>query len=236
MKNSNAPKGICRLSKKEFPLSQLVPANAIRTSIFDLIKKHHPDFDATGFVSFEELNKYRDEYMRNLMKDEHGELTSLDKEVMESIRKSELVSRNVNEEMDTHLTYGERIADKVAEFGGSWRFIISFLTFMLIWILINIYVLVVKPFDPYPFILLNLILSCVASLQAPVIMMSQNRQEAKDRIRSEHDYQVNLKAKLEIRQLHEKMDHLLIQQGQRMKEIQQIQIELMEQILKQVKR
>jgi uncharacterized membrane protein len=99
---------------------------------------------------------------------------------------------------------------------------------LILWIILNAAVLVQKPFDPYPFILLNLVLSCIAAIQAPVIMMSQNRQEAKDRLRSEYDYRVNLKAELEIRQLHEKMDHLLMTQWQRLLEIQEMQMELIE--------
>ena len=118
-----------------------------------------------------------------------------------------------------------------AQFGGSWAFIISFGVVLVVWITINSGLLLNRPFDPYPFILLNLILSCIAALQAPVIMMSQNRQEAKDRIRGEHDYMVNLKAELEIRNLHEKMDYLVVQQGVRLMEIQQIQIELLEELV-----
>ena len=128
------------------------------------------------------------------------------------------------------LTLGEALADRIATFGGSWRFIIVFGSVLLVWILINTIALAAKPFDPYPFILLNLILSCLAAIQAPVIMMSQNRQETKDRLRSENDYRVNLKAELEIRHLHEKVDHLLSRQWERLAEIQQIQIELLSEV------
>ena len=114
---------------------------------------------------------------------------------------------------------GEALADRIATFGGSWKFIIVFGSVLGTWIVINALVLRAKPFDPYPFILLNLILSCLAAIQAPVIMMSQNRQEAKDRLRSEHDYRINLKAELEIRHLHEKLDHLLSHQWERLAEI-----------------
>lgn len=107
------------------------------------------------------------------------------------------------------LSTGQRIADKVASFGGSWTFIISFLVFIIVWIGLNLYWLNNQGFDPYPFILLNLLLSCVASLQAPIIMMSQNRQEEKDRIRAQKDYEINLKAEAEIRKLHEKLDKII---------------------------
>jgi uncharacterized membrane protein len=122
------------------------------------------------------------------------------------------------------------LSDKIAEFGGSWKFIITFGGVIVVWVVLNAVLLLDRGFDPYPFILLNLILSCLAALQAPVIMMSQNRAEARDRLRGENDYKVNLKAELEIRHLHEKMDHLLRRQYNRLFEIQQIQIELLEQL------
>jgi uncharacterized membrane protein len=125
---------------------------------------------------------------------------------------------------------GDRISDKVASFGGSWKFIISFSIIILVWISVNGMVLLLKPFDPFPFILLNLILSCVAAMQAPIIMMSQNRQEKKDRNRSENDYKINLKSEIEIRTLHEKVDHLLLDQWSKMMKIQEVQLEILEEI------
>ena len=116
--------------------------------------------------------------------------------------------RNVNVEEEERKTFGQRIADKVASFGGSWTFILSFGAVILIWIGLNTALLRAKAFDPYPYILLNLMLSCVASIQAPVIMMSQNRQAAKDRLQADSDYEVNLRAELEISALHKKLDHL----------------------------
>jgi len=149
---------------------------------------------------------------------------------MESLKEEELLSQNINVEFEQKLTLGERMADRLAEYAGSWRFITGFIVVLVVWVLINSLVLIVRPFDPYPFILLNLVLSCLAAMQAPIIMMSQNRQEAKDRLRSEHDYLINLKAELEIRHLHEKIDHLLMNQWQRLLEIQEIQMELMGEI------
>jgi CRP/FNR family cyclic AMP-dependent transcriptional regulator len=133
-----------------------------------------------------------------------------------------LASKNANEEIEESLTFGDRVADKVAEFGGSWTFIFSFLTFMTIWMGLNITQLIAKPFDEYPFILLNLLLSTVAALQGPVIMMSQNRAQDKDRLRADLDYQVNLKSELMLQQLHAKMDEL------RATEIQDIHQDLKE--------
>jgi uncharacterized membrane protein len=127
-----------------------------------------------------------------------------------------------------HRSFGERIADAVADFGGSWTFICLFFAILFIWMAFNIWASTREVFDPYPFILLNLMLSCLAAIQAPIIMMSQNRQEAKDRLRSQNDFRVNLKAELEIRNLHEKMDHLINKQWERLAEIQQIQLEIMQ--------
>jgi uncharacterized membrane protein len=124
----------------------------------------------------------------------------------------------------------------VAEFGGSWGFIIFFGGFLVCWIILNAFWLSNQGFDPYPFILLNLILSCLAAIQAPIIMMSQNRQEEKDRERAKKDYMVNLKSELEIRMLHEKIDHLVMHQQQRLLEVQQLQIEMMQDILSRVEK
>ncbi len=224
--------GLCPIIQKEVPLSDLVNARGIRDNIKELIKKSYPTWDAeNGVISEEALNNFRAEYVKNLLEEEKGDLTKLEIEVLERIAHFETMSKDVDLEAEGELSMGQKLADKVAEFGGSWTFIISFGGFIFIWILINIVFLAAKPFDPYPFILLNLLLSCLAAIQAPIIMMSQNRQEEKDRLRSKHDYQINLKAELEIRQLHEKIDHLLIHQSQKLFEIQQIQIELMSQLL-----
>ncbi len=224
--------GLCPITQKEVPLSDLVNARGIRNNIKELIKKSHPTWDTeNGVISEEALNSFRAEYVKNLLEEEKGDLTKLEIEVLERIARFETLSKDIDLEAEDELSMGQKLADKVAEFGGSWTFIISFAGFIFIWILINIVFLAAKPFDPYPFILLNLLLSCLAAIQAPIIMMSQNRQEEKDRLRSKHDYQINLKAELEIRQLHEKIDHLLIHQSQKLFEIQQIQIELMSQLL-----
>ncbi len=156
-------------------------------------------------------------------------LSELEKRLMDKIRKRERVSRNVNELHDQQLTFGERIADRLADVAGSWGFILGFLALIALWIAVNSFLLLQRPWDPYPFILLNLILSLLAGLQAPVIMMSQNRQEAKDRIRSEHDYEVNLKAEMEIEQLHSKLDTLREKQWSELVELQQRQIAMLEQ-------
>ena len=225
----------CQLTQEKIPIEDAVPVSTIRESIKKNIRKKNPTLDDKGYVSIKEFNLARNEYIQQLLEEEHGELSKLDIEVLKSIANADTLAKNINEELTETLSYGQKIADRVASFGGSWRFIISFGIILFIWILFNSIALAYQPFDPYPFILLNLVLSCIAALQAPVIMMSQNRQEEKDRLRAQNDYMVNLKAELEIRQLHEKIDHLLIQQGHRFMEIQQIQIDLMEQILEKKK-
>ena len=226
---------ISHISKKEFPLEELVKGEYIRKSIVHLIQKDFPDFTKDSHISVEELNKYRQQYLRKLMKKESGELNRFEKEVVEAITKNQILTENIETEISENITFPQRLADNIAEFGGSWKFIIFFFAFFALWMGINIYVLASKPFDPYPFILLNLILSCLAAIQAPVIMMSQNRKEQKDRVRSENDFKVNLKAELEIKILNEKVDHLMIHQNRRLLEIQEIQSDYLEDILKMLR-
>ncbi len=222
------------LSGKEFPKNQRVEAKDVRQVILKKIKDDHPHFSDTSCMAIPELNDYRNKYITSDLEDELGTLTKLEREVLEALHSNQTISDDIDETFDEKLTLGQRVADRIAYFGGSWTFILSFFGFIFLWIVLNIYLLQSGAFDAYPFILLNLILSCLASLQAPVIMMSQNRQEEKDRIRSKHDYQVNLKAELEIRMLHEKVDHLILNQQQRLFEMQQMQLEMLEEITKRL--
>ncbi|WP_018611946.1 DUF1003 domain-containing protein [Segetibacter koreensis] len=225
----------CHITKKEINENDAQKADQLRSSLFNLIKQDHKDFSNDSYISNDALNTYRNKQLAQLINEENGELNSLEKEVVEAISSSKILSENIEDDIEEKLTFGQRVADHIASFGGSWIFIIIFFSFLLIWMAVNIWLLTTKPFDPYPFILLNLILSCLAAIQAPIIMMSQNRQEHKDRIRSEHDYKINLKAELEIKILNEKVDHLLIHQNKRLMEIQQIQADYLEDILKQLK-
>jgi len=207
----------------------------IRTVIFDLIKQDYPGLKPEHFISISELNKYRRLYLTFLIEQEKGELALIDQDVMVAIKNNSILTENIEDNIDNNLTFGQKVADSVASFGGSWFFIISFFCFITLWILINIRLLFIKPYDPYPFILLNLILSCIAAIQAPIIMMSQNRQEQKDRIRAEHDYKINLKAELEIKILSEKIDHLLIHQNKKLLEIQEVQTDYLDDLMKAIK-
>jgi uncharacterized membrane protein len=203
-------------------------AELIRPSLFEFIKKARPGLDSKGFICFDDLGDFRKDYVKEVLQDEIGELSALDQEVIESLEQHEILSSDIEKQFEKKLTFGEHLSDRIAEFGGSWKFLITFGAVIFVWIGANVALLATRTFDPYPFILLNLILSCLAAVQAPVIMMSQNRAEARDRLRAENDYKVNLKAELEIRHLHEKIDHLLRRQYNRLFEIQQIQIELLE--------
>ena len=202
--------------------------DGVRSQIRELIQKDYPDWTEKDTICRKDFERYRMQHIRNMIEEETGALKELEDEVLKSINEDELVSSDVNKSYSERLSAGDRISDRIAAFGGSWRFIIIFIVVLALWIAVNSVLLVVKPYDPYPFILLNLILSCIAALQAPVIMMSQNRQEKKDRLRSESDYKINLKSELEIRTLHEKVDHLLLVQWSKMMELQELQVELLE--------
>ncbi|MEO7168519.1 MAG: DUF1003 domain-containing protein [Spartobacteria bacterium] len=220
----------CQICHQVNPPSALTAVDLIRPSLGDFIRKKIPDLDPRGFICLNDLGLFRRDYVKEVLEDEIGELSVLDQEVVDSLREHEILSENIGNQFEKKLTFGERLSDQIAAFGGSWRFILLFGAVLVVWIIVNAAVLATRAFDPYPFILLNLILSCLAALQAPVIMMSQNRSEARDRARAENDYKVNLKAELEIRHLHEKIDHLLRKQYNRLFEIQQIQIELLEEL------
>ena len=217
----------CQVCGKDASKADLIAASSVRPVVVNVIRKDYPGWSDDGFICVDDLNRFRYNYVRSLIETERGELSDLEKEVVDSLASHEILSLHVDQEYDSTLTFGQRLSDRIASFGGSWKFIIIFFCILVLWTSVNTLILAFKPFDPYPFILLNLILSCLAAIQAPIIMMSQNRQEAKDRLRASHDYQVNLKAELEIRQLHQKLDHLLSRQWERLVEIQEVQIELL---------
>lgn len=217
----------CTICGKTFPVRDVVAGTFVRDTVADEIRRDHPEWSAEGFICRPDLMRYRTQYVHSILAAEKGEVTSLEHEVLRSLREHEILSTNVDAAFEQQWSFGERLADRIAVFGGSWTFLIWFGAFVALWIAMNAVVFLWRPVDPYPFILLNLMLSCLAAIQAPIIMMSQNRQEAKDRLRSQHDYQVNLKAELEIRHLHEKIDHLLSHQWERLVQIQEIQLELL---------
>jgi len=230
MKETAPTKHICQVCKKQKSPRDGMIADVIRPSLVEFIQKRIPEWDGKGFICFDDLGEFRKNYVKEVLQEEIGELSALDNEVIESLQQHEILSSDISKQFEKKLTFGERLSDHIAEFGGSWKFLITFGAVLLIWIAMNGVALATRAFDPYPFILLNLILSCLAAVQAPIIMMSQNRAEARDRLRAENDYKINLKAELEIRHLHEKIDHLLRRQYNRLFEIQQIQIELLDEL------
>jgi len=201
--------------------SSLRRAISVRPAISKLISQTTGGWNENGWICLEDLHEYQHRYVAILLEEEKGELGNLDREVLKALEEQELLSKNPNIDFEANRTPGQRLADTIATFGGSWTFISIFGVFILIWMGLNTWLLATRPFDPFPYILLNLVLSTLAALQAPVIMMSQKRQEARDRAQSVHDYQINLKAELEIRQLHQKIDHILSRQWERMMEIQE---------------
>lgn len=229
-------KVVCSISGKTIDASEAYRTDMLRTPVAQLISEANPDLQPHDFISSEIVSKFRHRYLESLIKEESGELDTLEKEVLDAIQNNRLLSENIEPELEENLTTAQRLADHLAEFGGSWTFIFFFFFFILVWMSVNIIALNKHAWDPYPFILLNLILSCIAAIQAPIIMMSQNRQEQKDRLRSEHDFKINLKAELEIKLLHEKIDHLMVHQNKRLLEIQEIQADFLEDILRQVKK
>ncbi|MEZ5849372.1 MAG: DUF1003 domain-containing protein [Hyphomicrobiaceae bacterium] len=210
------------------PTREAIAFGVVRPALATGIAASHPDIGPNDAICRRHLTEERTRYVQQLLERERGELSALERQVVESLAREETVARDIEENWASTRTTGEEVADFIADFGGSWRFIIGFGVVLAVWIGFNVWATTRDAFDPYPFILLNLVLSCLAAVQAPIIMMSQKRQEAKDRLRSENDYRVNLKAELEIRHLHEKLDHLINRQWERLAEIQQIQLEIME--------
>jgi uncharacterized membrane protein len=219
---------VCGICGKTKPAEELFPASFLRPKLDALIRVQKPSWSEEDHICSGCLNRVRTEYVREQMEKDRGELSALEQEVVKSIHDDLIVADDLNREFEENLSFGDRLADRVAEFGGSWKFIILFFVVMAVWILANSIYFLWHPWDPYPYILFNLILSMLAAIQAPIIMMSQNRQETRDRMRAENDYQVNLKAEIEIRGLSEKMDQLVHNQWSRLLEIQQIQMEMLE--------
>lgn len=213
-------------------MTALISTDIIHPPILDVMRGKVSAWNGKGYVCRLDYQKIKNDYVRDVLEEDKGQLTHLEKDVLRNLKQHDFLSKNINKQFDKDLTLGQRVADRVAEFGGSWFFILTFISVLIVWIIVNAFFLTSKAFDPYPFILLNLVLSCLAALQAPIIMMSQNRKSDKDRLQSEYDYKINLKAELEIRHLNEKIDHLLSYQWQRLLEIQQLQVEMMEDLQK----
>ena len=231
MPNAHPDSFVCAACRAEKSIHEAKPLELINHPIDDLILAKVPGIGAADLICLSCRSRFRTEYVETILRTERGEISTLEADVMQSLKDQQFVSRDINPEFERRLTFGERIADKVAEFGGSWRFIILFFGVMTLWVFANSLYLLFQPFDPFPFILLNLVLSLLAAVQAPIILMSQNRQETRDRLHAENDYKVNLKAELEVRAISEKLDQLIHHQWAHLIEIQEIQIEMIEDMM-----
>lgn len=225
---------LCAVCKKSFPEDELIGGHGILNEIETLIQATAPGWTDNSRICKDDFNIFRVRYVAGIVEEEKGSIQALERAVVASIEQNDLLTYNTQAKSPL-LTPGERLADRVAAFGGSWRFILIFFGALASWIAVNSAYFLWRPLDPFPFILLNLMLSCLAAIQAPIIMMSQNRQEAKDRLRAENDYKINLKSEIEVRTLHEKVDHLLLDQWSKMMRIQEIQVEILEEIRTKIK-
>jgi uncharacterized membrane protein len=222
------PKLNCSLCGTPVEGRTLASPQKLENRILDLIKQDRPEWEGKRGICGNCLEQYRAKKFVAYLEAEYQKLSELENAVVSKITRRGRVSKLVHQDLDTKMTWGEHVADKVAQFGGSWRFIGIFAAILIGWMIINSVLLVRHPFDPYPFILLNLVLSTIAALQAPVIMMSQNRQAHKDRMQANQDYEINLMAEIEIRDLHDKLDSLRFKQWHELWHIQKRQIELLE--------
>lgn len=220
----------CVIRSRNFPENEGIFLLQLRPSVQEYLKAANSGWESNVFISYSALNDLLRSYIADVAAQEVKEHQLLTERVKERFASDETL-RPIRHEQETEkLSFGNRLADKIAEFGGSWPFIIIFFSVLIGWMSLNIFLLGNKGFDPYPFILLNLVLSCLAAVQAPIIMMSQNRQGKKDRQQSEYDYKVNLKAETEVQLLHEKLDYLLLHHHRNMVELFQLQVDMMQQL------
>ena len=216
----------CTLCDRVGGRGDFVRVESVRSQEAERIAREHPGWPGTGYICRSCLKRERVEYVLARLEQERGELSAVEAEVARRAGEHVAIAEHLEREFARTATRGQRVADAVAAVGGSWPFVIGFLVVLALWVALNV-ALASRAFDPYPFILLNLVLSCLAALQAPIIMMSQNRLSARDRLEADSDFRTNLKAELEIASLHEKIDHLLHGQFERMVELQEVQIELL---------
>ena len=226
MTPDTTPTGHDAIDGTEHPCHLLVRLGTLRPALIALIRQEHPGLSDTALIAKATANRYRSRYLEQLLRQERGAFTELDAEIVKSIANEQTLAENIEDDFAGDRTLGDRAADLLASFGGSWAFLLTFAAFLAGWMLWN-QSRGPAAFDPFPFILLNLILSTLAAVQAPIIMMSQRRQETRDRMRARSDYQVNLKAELEIRLLHEKIDHLIAREWQRLEEARAIELEIL---------
>ncbi|HVP30001.1 MAG TPA: DUF1003 domain-containing protein [Myxococcota bacterium] len=218
----------CAVCGRAEPRERLVRIEGVRPEIAERLAAAHPEsWPKTGYIGLPCLTAARLEYEMDRLAEERGALSAVEEAVARQALDHEVIARDLTAEFERSTTVGQRAADRIAAWGGSWSFLGGFAFVLAAWIVVNAILLRGGAFDPYPFILLNLVLSCLAAVQAPVILMSQNRQAARDRLQADHDFRVNLKAEIEVKTLHEKVDHLLHVQWERMVELQELQIDML---------
>jgi uncharacterized membrane protein len=221
----------CLVCDKEVRRDQASPLALVRPSLAAYIGARFAGAAAEGAAICRPcLAVQRQAHLRSQLEAERGELSALEAEASRTAAAHIAIAANLDEAFERSQTPSQRLADAVATVGGSWPFVIGFGAVLVSWILLNSLFLRGSAFDPYPYILLNLVLSCLAAIQAPIIMMSQNRRAIRDRMEADEDFKVNLKAELEVAALHEKIDHLLFVQWERMVEIQQQQLDLLDEL------
>ena len=228
------PKLECSLCKTIVDSRTLASPQKLEPPLLEIIRRERPEWEAKRGICRNCLEQYRAKKFVGYLEQEYEKISEMEKSLVTQIARRGRVSKMVNVEFEAGMTIGQHIADRVARFGGSWTFIMIFGGILLTWMGVNTWILVRHPFDPFPFILLNLVLSTIAALQAPVIMMSQNRQAEKDRLQANQDYQINLMAEIEIRDLHDKLDGLRFKQWHELWHMQKRQLELLEHLHKEM--
>ncbi len=208
-------------------MAERLSGGSVQDPVAGLIHKELPDWSEDQAICIHCMNRFGAKFVQISLRMQKDELSKLEADAAQGVDDLDILPPNINVEFEQNLSFGQRVADKVTDFGGSWSFIGIYICVLAVWVTINSIRAFWPPFDPYPYIFLNLILSALATFQAPIILMSQNRQDQKDRLRAEYDYQVNLQAELEIRRLDAKVDHIMTKQWTRLLEIQQIQLDMM---------
>lgn len=224
----------CLVDHAKYDIVDGLTLQELEPQLQALIHHDYPHSLPTDFICSEHLVQYRMQKMDQMIAKDYQQNKKINQQLSHILAKNTYQVVDVNRQLENSLTFGQRVADAVARFGGSWAFIISFVSIMLIWMLLNVLQLFGLHFDPYPFILLNLFLSMVAAIQAPLIMMSQNRAAEYDRLQAVNDFRVNSKSEEEIRVLHSKVDHLIQQDEPNMLEIQKMQTQMLGEIQAQV--
>ena len=229
-----AKTAVCIVDQQRYQVVDGMRLEELETSLRQMILKDFPQAHNSRFICSEHLVHYRLAKMDAMIENDYQQNDKVNAQLSKILANHTYRVVDVNSELESSLTFGQRVADGVARFGGSWAFIISFVVVMLVWMLLNVLPIFSHHFDPYPFILLNLFLSMVAAIQAPLIMMSQNRAAEYDRLQAANDFKVNSMSEEEIRVLHSKVDHLIQQDEPNMLEIQKMQTQMLGEIQAQV--